>query len=394
MNCDKYNQWITDRLAGELTQEQEKLLELHLKQCEKCRKYASEAEKMWQGVAQTFAEDGAKEEKMTQNRLDAIRSEFNSYLDTTNAGDTRVITFREQHKRRFIFHSIAACVVCVLIAIVVLSEKDEKSDSKKVTDSPKTVAPAAAPQAAPAAAPENVIASDETPTAVLEEAQMNNADTASSAPEPEKVFAARASKETGSGKRKAQTAEAVQRRTFAFALPDDMTAPEKQMFRRECGVVMSPFVPNTLVCCSIVIPGKRLKGEVKQDFVPVENFAVTPVQVSSGNALIFAYKPAAQPLQEKNKIRLTLPNGRKLPLPVTESEWVAYEQAPAYLQLACLIHALSVKDCRSAILRNVEMRKKVALAMKALQEKFAKDPARYPFEREYMLMFRTFLEEK
>lgn len=369
MNCEKYKQWITDRLAGELTPEQDKLLTLHLKQCDACRKYAAETEKMWQSIAQTFAENGAKTEKMTQARLDAIRSEFNSYIDTVNAGDERVITFREQHKRRFMFHAIAACVVCVLIAIVVMTGNDKQDDQKKDTAAPAAVAaPASDKTEGEAVAEKSAVLRNKAKAAVVEDAAVNDTDAMTAAEEP------------------VLNAEAGVQKIFAFAPPDDMTAPEKQMFRRECAVVMSPFVPDTLVCCSVVIPGKRLKGEVKLEFVPVENFAVTPVKVSSGNALIFAYHPVAQPLQEKNKIRLILPNGRKLPFPVIESVWVDYAEAPAYLQLACLIHTFSAPERLGAIRSDPEMRRKVLTAMEDLQKHFAKDPARFPLEEEYKLL--------
>lgn len=375
MNCDKYKQLITDRLAGELTPEQDKLLTLHLKQCDSCRKYASEIEKLWANMAQTFSEDGAKPEKMTQARLDAIRSEFNSYIDTTNAGDEHVITFREQHKRRFVFHAIAACVVCVLIAVVVLSE-NKKSEPEKVSDIPKAVAektPEAVAENAPEAVAENA------PEAVAEKAPeavaVKNLRVVKRKPVVEKKNRVAADFVT------AVPAEAPKK--FPFPLPDNMPASDKHLFRHECGVVMSPFVPDTIVGCSVVNPGKRLKGDVKQEFIPVKDFAVTPVHISAGNAVIFTYQPVEKPLPKKNNIQVTLPNGWDIMFPIMETEWYAYEKAPTFLQQACLIHALSDRNRYNAILKDPEMRKKVLAALEDLQKYFAKDPTRFPFNEEY-----------
>lgn len=388
MNCGKYKQWITDRLAGELTPEQDKLLTQHLQKCSSCRKYADEAGKIWQDTKAVFTSDGANTEKMTQDRIDNVRHEFNTYMDTESPDDLQLIRFRTQHKRRFIFHVAAACVLCVVIAVVAWSEFGNKGSAQKtVTDAaPAEVLPSPA-----AAVAEDTAVADAPP---IEEISAENEDAVPPAITANTVgFSADAPRMKSKSKRAIVanniTAESKKLPVYAFVLPDEMTAPEQELFFYDCRIVMSPFVPNTLVGCSVVIPGKSLKGEVKLEFVPVENFAATPVQLSSGNALIFAYHPVAQPLPEKNKIRLTLPNGRKLPFPVMESNGVlSYDEAPAYLQLACLIHALSDDVSRDAILKDPEARKKVLTAIEALQKHYAKDPARFPIGEKEMLMLK------
>lgn len=388
MNCGKYKQWITDRLAGELTPEQDKLLTQHLQKCSSCRKYADEAGKMWQDTKAVFASDGANTEKMTQDRIDNVRHEFNTYMDTESPDDLQLIRFRTQHKRRFIFHVAAACVLCVVIAVVAWSEFGNKGSAQKtVTDAaPAEVLPSPA-----AAVAEDTAVADAPP---IEEISAENEDAVPPAITANTAgFSAEAPRMKSKSKRAIVanniTAESKTLPVYAFVLPDEMTAPEQELFFYDCRIVISPFVPNTLVGCSVVIPGKSLKGEVKLEFVPVENFAATPVQLSSGNALIFAYHPVAQPLPEKNKIRLTLPNGRKLPFPVMESNGVlSYDEAPAYLQLACLIHALSDDVSRDAILKDPEARKKVLTAIEALQKHYVKDPARFPIGEKEMLMLK------
>ena len=386
MNCGKYKQWITDRLAGELTPEQDKLLTQHLQKCSSCRKYADEAGKMWQDTKAVFASDGANTEKMTQDRIDNVRHEFNTYMDTESPDDLQLIRFRTQHKRRFIFHVAAACVLCVVIAVVAWSEFGNKGSAQKtVTDAaPAEVLPSPA-----AAVAEDTAVADAPP---IEEISAENEDAVPPAITANTVgFSAEAPHMKSKRAIVANniTAESKKLPVYAFVLPDEMTAPEQELFFYDCRIVISPFVPNTLVGCSVVIPGKSLKGEVKLEFVPVENFAATPVQLSSGNTLIFAYHPVAQPLPEKNKIRLTLPNGRKLPFPVMESNGVlSYDEAPAYLQLACLIHALSDDVSRDAILKDPEARKKVLTAIEALQKHYAKDPARFPIGEKEILMLK------
>lgn len=391
MNCGKYKQWITDRLAGELTPEQDKLLTQHLQKCSSCRKYAGEAGKMWQDTKAVFASDGANTEKMTQDRMDNVRHEFNTYMDTESPDDLQLIRFRTQHKRRFIFHVAAACVLCVVIAVVAWSEFGNKGSAQKtVTDAaPAEVLPSPA-----AAVAEDTAVADAPP---IEEISAENEDAVPPAITANTAgfSAAEAPRMRSKSKSKRAivanniTAESKKLPVYAFVLPDEMTAPEQELFFYDCRIVISPFVPNTLVGCSVVIPGKSLKGEVKLEFVPVENFAATPVQLSSGNALIFAYHPVAQPLPEKNKIRLILPNGRKLPFPVMESNGVlSYDEAPAYLQLACLIHALSDDVSRDAILKDPEARKKVLTAIEALQKHYVKDPARFPIGEKEMLMLK------
>lgn len=388
MNCGKYKQWITDRLAGELTPEQDKLLTQHLQKCSSCRKYADEAGKMWQDTKAVFASDGANTEKMTQDRIDNVRHEFNTYMDTESPDDLQLIRFRTQHKRRFIFHVAAACVLCVVIAVVAWSEFGNKGSAQKtVTDAaPAEVLPS------PAAVAEDTAVADAPP---IEEISAENEDAVPPAitANPAVSSAADAPRMKSKSKRAIVanniTAESKKLPVYAFVLPDEMTAPEQELFFYDCRIVISPFVPNTLVGCSVVIPGKKLKGEIRQELVTVENFAVKQVQLSSGNALIFAYHPVAQPLPEKNKIRLILPNGRKLPFPVMESNGVlSYDEAPAYLQLACLIHALSDDVSRDAILKDPEARKKVLTAIEALQKHYVKDPARFPIGEKEMLMLK------
>ena len=389
MNCGKYKQWITDRLAGELTPEQDKLLTQHLQKCSSCRKYADEAGKMWQDTKAVFTSDGANTEKMTQDRIDNVRHEFNTYMDTESPDDLQLIRFRTQHKRRFIFHVAAACVLCVVIAVVAWSEFGNKDSAQKtVTDAaPAEVLPSPA-----AAVAEDTAVADAPP---IEEISAENEDavppaiTANTA-----VFSAAEAPRMKSKSKRAIvanniTAESKKLPVYAFVLPDEMTAPEQELFFYDCRIVISPFVPDMLVGCSVVIPGKKLKGEIRQELVTVENFAVKQVQISSGNALIFAYAPVAQPLEKKNKIRLTLPNGRKLPFPVMESNGVlSYDEAPAYLQLACLIHALSDDVSRDAILKDPEARKKVLTAIEALQKHYVKDPARFPIGEKEILMLK------
>ena len=389
MNCGKYKQWITDRLAGELTPEQDKLLTQHLQKCSSCRKYADEAGKMWQDTKAVFTSDGANTEKMTQDRIDNVRHEFNTYMDTELPDDLQLIRFRTQHKRRFIFHVAAACVLCVVIAVVAWSEFGNKGSAQKtVTDAaPAEVLPSPA-----AAVAEDTAVADAPP---IEEISAENEDAVPPAITANTAVSSAAEAPRMRSKSKSKraivanniTAESKKLPVYAFVLPDEMTAPEQELFFYDCRIVISPFVPNTLVGCSVVIPGKKLKGEIRQELVTVEKFAVKQVQLSSGNALIFAYHPVAQPLPEKNKIRLTLPNGRKLPFPVMESNGVlSYDEAPAYLQLACLIHALSDDVSRDAILKDPEARKKVLTAIEALQKHYAKDPARFPLEEEYKLL--------
>lgn len=388
MNCGKYKQWITDRLAGELTPEQDKLLTQHLQKCSSCRKYADEAGKMWQDTKAVFASDGANTEKMTQDRIDNVRHEFNTYMDTESPDDLQLIRFRTQHKRRFIFHVAAACVLCVVIAVVAWSEFGNKDSAQKtVTDAaPAEVLPSPA-----AAVAEDTAVADAPP---IEEISAENEDAVPPAITANTAVSSAA--ETPRMKSKSKraivanniTAESKKLPVYAFVLPDEMTAPEQELFFYDCRIVISPFVPNMLVGCSVVIPGKKLKGEIRQELVTVENFAVKQVQISSGNALIFAYAPVAQPLEKKNKIRLTLPNGRKLPFPVMEWNWISYDEAPAYLQLACLIHALSDDVSRDAILKDPEARKKVLTAIEALQKHYAKDPARFPIGEKEMLMLK------
>lgn len=391
MNCGKYKQWITDRLAGELTPEQDKLLTQHLQKCSSCRKYADEAGKMWQDTKAVFASDGANTEKMTQDRMDNVRHEFNTYMDTKSPDDLQLIRFRTQHKRRFIFHVAAACVLCVVIAVVAWSEFGNKGSAQKtVTDAaPAEVLPSPA-----AAVAEDTAVADAPP---IEEISAENEDAVPPAITANTAVSSAAEAPRMRSKSKSKraivanniTAESKKLPVYAFVLPDEMTAPEQELFFYDCRIVISPFVPNTLVGCSVVIPGKKLKGEIRQELVPVEKFAVKQVQISSGNALIFAYHPVAQPLPEKNKIRLTLPNGRKLPFPVMESNGVlSYDEAPAYLQLACLIHALSDDVSRDAILKDPEARKKVLTAIEALQKHYAKDPARFPIGEKEMLMLK------
>ena len=391
MNCGKYKQWITDRLAGELTPEQDKLLTQHLQKCSSCRKYAGEAGKMWQDTKAVFASDGANTEKMTQDRIDNVRHEFNTYMDTELPDDLQLIRFRTQHKRRFIFHVAAACVLCVVIAVVAWSEFGNKGSAQKtVTDAaPAEVLPSPA-----AAVAEDTAVADAPP---IEEISAENEDAVPPAITANTAVSSAAEAPRMRSKSKSKraivanniTAESKKLPVYAFVLPDEMTAPEQELFFYDCRIVISPFVPNMLVGCSVVIPGKKLKGEIRQELVPVENFAATPVQLSSGNALIFAYHPVAQPLPEKNKIRLILPNGRKLPFPVMESNGVlSYDEAPAYLQLACLIHALSDDVSRDAILKDPEARKKVLSAIEALQKHYAKDPARFPIGEKEMLMLK------
>lgn len=391
MNCGKYKQWITDRLAGELTPEQDKLLTQHLQKCSSCRKYADEAGEMWQDTKAVFASDGANTEKMTQDRMDNVRHEFNTYMDTESPDDLQLIRFRTQHKRRFIFHVAAACVLCVVIAVVAWSEFGNKGSAQKtVTDAaPAEVLPSPA-----AAVAEDTAVADAPP---IEEISAENEDAAPPAITANTAgfSAAEAPRMRSKSKSKRAivanniTAESKKLSVYAFVLPDEMTAPEQELFFYDCRIVISPFVPNTLVGCSVVIPGKKLKGEIRQELVTVENFAVKQVQISSGNALIFAYHPVAQPLPEKNKIRLILPNGRKLPFPVMESNGVlSYDEAPAYLQLACLIHALSDDVSRDAILKDPEARKKVLTAIEALQKHYVKDPARFPIGEKEILMLK------
>lgn len=391
MNCGKYKQWITDRLAGELTPEQDKLLTQHLQKCSSCRKYAGEAGKMWQDTKAVFASDGANTEKMTQDRIDNVRHEFNTYMDTESPDDLQLIRFRTQHKRRFIFHVAAACVLCVVIAVVAWSEFGNKGSAQKtVTDAaPAEVLPSPA-----AAVAEDTAVADAPP---IEEISAENEDAVPPAITANTAVSSAAEAPRMRSKSKSKraivanniTAESKKLPVYAFVLPDEMTAPEQELFFYDCRIVISPFVPNMLVGCSVVIPGKKLKGEIRQELVPVEKFAVKQVQISSGNALIFAYHPVAQPLPEKNKIRLTLPNGRKLPFPVMESNGVlSYDEAPAYLQLACLIHALSDDVSRDAILKDPEARKKVLTAIEALQKHYVKDPARFPIGEKEMLMLK------
>ena len=384
MNCGKYKQWITDRLAGELTPEQDKLLTQHLQKCSSCRKYADEAGKMWQDTKAVFASDGENTEKMTQDRMDNVRHEFNTYMDTKSPDDLQLIRFRTQHKRRFIFHVAAACVLCVVIAVVAWSEFGNKGSAQKtVTDAaPAEVLPSPA-----AAVAEDTAVADAPP---IEEISAENEDAV-----PPAITANTAGFSADAPHMKSKraivanniTAESKKLSVYAFVLPDEMTAPERELFFYDCRIVMSPFVPDMLVGCSVVIPGKKLKGEIRQELVTVENFAVKQVQISSGNALIFAYAPVAQPLEKKNRIRLTLPNGRKLPFPVMESNGISYDEAPAYLQLACLIHALSDVS-RDAILKDPEARKKVLTAIEALQKHYVKDPARFPIGEKEMLMLK------
>lgn len=393
MNCGKYKQWITDRLAGELTPEQDKLLTQHLQKCSSCRKYADEAGKMWQDTKAVFTSDGANTEKMTQDRIDNVRHEFNTYMDTESPDDLQLIRFRTQHKRRFIFHVAAACVLCVVIAVVAWSEFGNKGSAQKtVTDAaPAEVLPSPA-----AAVAEDTAVADAPP---IEEISAENEDAVppaitantavSSAAEAPRMRSKSKSKSKRAIVANNITAESKKLPVYAFVLPDEMTAPEQELFFYDCRIVISPFVPNMLVGCSVVIPGKKLKGEIRQELITVENFAVKQVQISSGNALIFAYAPVAQPLEKKNKIRLTLPNGRKLPFPVMESNGVlSYDEAPAYLQLACLIHALSDDVSRDAILKDPEARKKVLTAIEALQKHYVKDPARFPIGEKEMLMLK------
>lgn len=390
MNCGKYKQWITDRLAGELTPEQDKLLTQHLQKCSSCRKYADEAGKMWQDTKAVFTSDGANTEKMTQDRIDNVRHEFNTYMDTELPDDLQLIRFRTQHKRRFIFHVAAACVLCVVIAVVAWSEFGNKDSAQKtVTDAaPAEVLPSPA-----AAVAEDTAVADAPP---IEEISAENEDAVPPAITANTAVSSAAEAPRMRSKSKSKraivanniTAESKKLPVYAFVLPDEMTAPEQELFFYDCRIVISPFVPNMLVGCSVVIPGKKLKGEIRQELVPVEKFAVTPVQLSSGNALIFAYHPVAQPLPEKNKIRLILPNGRKLPFPVMEWNWISYDEAPAYLQLACLIHALSDDVSRDAILKDPEARKKVLTAIEALQKHYVKDPARFPIGEKEMLMLK------
>lgn len=389
MNCEKYKQWITDRLAGELTPEQDKLLTQHLQKCSSCRKYAGEAGKMWQDTKAVFAADGANTEKMTQDRIDNVRHEFNTYMDTESPDNSQLIRFRTQHKRRFIFHIAAACVLCVVIAVVAWSEFGNKGSAQKtVTDAaPAEVLPSPA-----AAVAEDTAVADAPP---IEEISAENEDAVPPAITANTAVssAAEAPRMRSKSKRAIVanniTAESKKLSVYAFVLPDEMTAPEQELFFYDCRIVISPFVPNMLVGCSVVIPGKKLKGEIRQELVPVEKFAVKQVQISSGNALIFAYAPVAQPLEKKNRIRLTLPNGRKLPFPVMESNGVlSYDEAPAYLQLACLIHALSDDVSRDAILKDPEARKKVLTAIEALQKHYVKDPARFPIGEKEMFMLK------
>lgn len=388
MNCGKYKQWITDRLAGELTPEQDKLLTQHLQKCSSCRKYADEAGKMWQDTKAVFTSDGANTEKMTQDRIDNVRHEFNTYMDTESPDDLQLIRFRTQHKRRFIFHVAAACVLCVVIAVVAWSEFGNKGSAQKtVTDAaPAEVLPSPA-----AAVAEDTAVADAPP---IEEISAENEDAVPPAITANTAVSSAAEAPRMKSKSKRAivsnniTAESKKLPVYAFVLPDEMTAPEQELFFYDCRIVISPFVPNTLVGCSVVIPGKKLKGEIRQELVPVEKFAVKQVQISSGNALIFAYHPVAQPLPEKNKIRLTLPNGRKLPFPVMEWNWISYDEAPAYLQLACLIHALSDDVSRDAILKDPEARKKVLTAIEALQKHYVKDPARFPIGEKEILMLK------
>ena len=387
MNCGKYKQWITDRLAGELTPEQDKLLTQHLQKCSSCRKYAGEAGKMWQDTKAVFASDGANTEKMTQDRIDNVRHEFNTYMDTESPDDLQLIRFRTQHKRRFIFHVAAACVLCVVIAVVAWSEFGNKGSAQKtVTDAaPAEVLPSPA-----AAVAEDTAVADAPP---IEEISAENEDAVPPAITANTAGFSAADAPRMKSKRAIVanniTAESKKLPVYAFVLPDEMTAPEQELFFYDCRIVISPFVPDMLVGCSVVIPGKKLKGEIRQELVTVENFAVKQVQISSGNALIFAYAPVAQPLEKKNKIRLTLPNGRKLPFPVMESNGVlSYDEAPAYLQLACLIHALSDDVSRDAILKDPEARKKVLTAIEALQKHYAKDPARFPIGEKEILMLK------
>ena len=387
MNCGKYKQWITDRLAGELTPEQDKLLTQHLQKCSSCRKYAGEAGKMWQDTKAVFASDGANTEKMTQDRMDNVRHEFNTYMDTESPDDLQLIRFRTQHKRRFIFHVAAACVLCVVIAVVAWSEFGNKGSAQKtVTDAaPAEVLPSPA-----AAVAEDTAVADAPP---IEEISAENEDAVPPAITANTAGFSAADAPRMKSKRAIVanniTAESKKLPVYAFVLPDEMTAPEQELFFYDCRIVISPFVPDMLVGCSVVIPGKKLKGEIRQELVTVENFAVKQVQISSGNALIFAYAPVAQPLEKKNKIRLTLPNGRKLPFPVMESNGVlSYDEAPAYLQLACLIHALSDDVSRDAILKDPEARKKVLTAIEALQKHYAKDPARFPIGEKEILMLK------
>ena len=387
MNCGKYKQWITDRLAGELTPEQDKLLTQHLQKCSSCRKYAGEAGKMWQDTKAVFASDGANTEKMTQDRMDNVRHEFNTYMDTESPDDLQLIRFRTQHKRRFIFHVAAACVLCVVIAVVAWSEFGNKGSAQKtVTDAaPAEVLPSPA-----AAVAEDTAVADAPP---IEEISAENEDAVPPAITANTAGFSAADAPRMKSKRAIVanniTAESKKLPVYAFVLPDEMTAPEQELFFYDCRIVISPFVPDMLVGCSVVIPGKKLKGEIRQELVTVENFAVKQVQISSGNALIFAYAPVAQPLEKKNKIRLTLPNGRKLPFPVMESNGVlSYDEAPAYLQLACLIHALSDDVSRDAILKDPEARKKVLTAIEALQQHYAKDPARFPIGEKEILMLK------
>ena len=402
MNCGKYKQWITDRLAGELTPEQDKLLTQHLQKCSSCRKYADEAGKMWQDTKAVFASDGANTEKMTQDRIDNVRHEFNTYMDTELPDDLQLIRFRTQHKRRFIFHVAAACVLCVVIAVVAWSEFGNKGSAQKtVTDAaPAEVLPSPAANKsigrfrldgiAPVA--EDTAVADAPP---IEEISAENEDAVPPAITANTAgfSAAEAPRMKSKSKRAIVanniTAESKKLSVYAFVLPDEMTAPEQELFFYDCRIVISPFVPNTLVGCSVVIPGKKLKGEIRQELVTVEKFAVKQVQISSGNALIFAYAPVAQPPKKKNRIRLTLPNGRKLPFPVMVSNGVlSYDEAPAYLQLACLIHALSDDVSRDAILKDPEARKKVLTAIEALQKHYVKDPARFPIGEKEMLMLK------
>ncbi len=389
MNCGKYKQWITDRLAGELTPEQDKLLTQHLQKCSSCRKYADEAGKMWQDTKAVFTSDGANTENMTQDRIDNVRHEFNTYMDTESPDDLQLIRFRTQHKRRFIFHVAAACVLCVVIAVVAWSEFGNKGSAQKtVTDAaPAEVLPSPA-----AAVAEDTAVADAPP---IEEISAENEDAVPPAITANTAVSSAAEAPRMKSKSKRAivanniTAESKKLPVYAFVLPDEMTAPEQELFFYDCRIVISPFVPDMLVGCSVVIPGKKLKGEIRQELVPVENFAVKQVQISSGNALIFAYAPVAQPLEKKNKIRLTLPNGRKLPFPVMESNGVLfYDEAPAYLQLACLIHALSDDVSRDAILKDPEARKKVLTAIEALQKHYVKDPARFPIGEKEMLMLK------
>jgi Ca-activated chloride channel family protein len=65
-NCEEISKLITDKLAGELTPEQEQFLEEHLKTCESCRKDLEELQKIWSMVRQTLKEEPLPETLETE----------------------------------------------------------------------------------------------------------------------------------------------------------------------------------------------------------------------------------------------------------------------------------------------------------------------------------------